>query len=418
MAASPEERKAFIDAAKVDHGPEVTQLSRPQVFETVAKHKLPVPWWLIAGDAHKVSRGVYSFARQTPPLASGKGARRSKSIMPAPAMIQTVAVAGPTESANTAADNLADDGGTGTMVHHVSLVPEKFQGYVPFGNYKDIAGIIASKRFYPIYLTGETGNGKTMIPEQACANMDREMIRVNVIAETDEDDLIGGFRLQDGKTVWHNGPVVVAMERGAVLLLDEVDLGSSKLMCLQPVLEGRPIFIKKINKIVHPQPGFTVVATANTKGRGNDNGRFIGTNIMNEAFLDRFSITMEQDYPTPKIETQILTHVLKKEGTWDDQGEEFVNILTEWADLVRKTYKDGGVSELISTRRLVDICKAYSIFGLDRMKALTLCLARFDTESRDSFIKFYTRIDAKVTAPAAAPKTSGVNKTTDDPLAF
>jgi MoxR-like ATPase len=262
--------------------------------------------------------------------------------------------------------------------------------------------------FYPVYITGLSGNGKTMMVEQACAKARREMVRVNITAETDEDDLIGGFRLVDGQTVWHNGPVVMAMERGAVLLLDEVDLGTIKLMCLQPVLEGKSVFIKKINKLVQPARGFTVIATANTKGRGSDDGRFIGTNVMNEAWLERFSITMEQEYPPAVTEKKILHNLLDR--TEDDKT--FVELLIKWADAIRRTYYDGGTTEIISTRRLVHICDAYKIFSRDRMKAIRLCLNRFDVDTKTSFMDLYTKIDAEANAPVVA-NTETSTATTD-----
>ena len=239
-----------------------------------------------------------------------------------------------------------------------------------------------------------------MMVEQVCASEKREMVRVNVTIETDEDDLIGGFRLVDGRTVWQNGPVVVAMERGAVLLLDEVDLGSNKLMCLQPVLEGKPIYLKKINKVITPMPGFNIIATANTKGKGSDDGRFIGTNVMNEAFLERFSITMEQEYPSAKTEQKILMNVLEASGI---QDEDFTSKLVSWADIIRKSFYEGAVSEIISTRRLVHICEAYAIFGQNRKKAIQLCLNRFDVDTKNSFMDFYEKLDEQASPAAPGP---------------
>jgi MoxR-like ATPase len=250
-----------------------------------------------------------------------------------------------------------------------------------------------------MYVTGLSGNGKTMMIEQVCAAEKREMVRVNITIETDEDDLLGGFRLVDGKTVWQNGPVIVAMERGAILLLDEVDLGSNKMMCLQPVLEGKSIYLKKINKVITPQPGFNIIATANTKGKGSDDGRFIGTNVMNEAFLERFSITMEQEYPPAKTEEKILTNVLSVSGVIDG---DFVKKLVAWADIVRKSFYEGAVSEIISTRRLVHICEAYVIFNQNREKAIQLCLNRFDVDTKASFLDLYKKLDETITPPAAA----------------
>ena len=272
------------------------------------------------------------------------------------------------------------------------LVPSKDDNYVPFGNFTDVKKIIQSGIFYPTFITGLSGNGKTFSVEQACAALNRELIRVNITIETDEDDLIGGFRLVDGNTVWHNGPVVEALERGAVLLLDEVDLASNKILCLQSVLEGKGIFLKKIGRYVKPAAGFNIIATANTKGKGSDDGRFIGTNVLNEAFLERFALTFEQEYPTPATETKIMQRIAEAIGKQDD---EFCTNLANWADIIRKTFKDGGIDEVISTRRLVHIIRAYAIWG-DRMKAIKVCVNRFDDETKQSFIELYDKIDADV----------------------
>ena len=275
---------------------------------------------------------------------------------------------------------------------NINLIPQKDNNFVPFGNFRDLKKIVGSKIYYPIFITGLSGNGKTFGVEQACAQLNREMIRVNITIETDEDDLIGGFRLVDGNTVWHNGPVVDALEKGAVLLLDEIDLASNKILCLQSVLEGKGVFLKKVGRYVKPAPGFTVVATANTKGKGSDDGRFIGTNVLNEAFLERFPLTFEQEYPTPAIETKMLNNYCKDLDACDDK---FIANLVLWADMIRKTFKEGGVDEIISTRRLVHIIQAYAIFG-DRAKAISVCLNRFDDETKQSFSDLYDKIDGEV----------------------
>ena len=266
-----------------------------------------------------------------------------------------------------------------------SFIPDKDANYVPFGNFADVKKIIASRRFYPTFITGLSGNGKTVSVEQACASLNRELIRVNITIETDEDDLIGGFRLVNGETVWHNGPVVEALERGAVLLLDEVDLASNKILCLQSVLEGKGLFLKKIGKYVKPALGFTIFATANTKGKGSDDGRFVGTNVLNEAFLERFPVTFEQSYPTAATETKILIN--------NGAEETFADNLVKWAGVIRKTFFDGGVDEIITTRRLVHIVQANDIFG-DRIKAITNCINRFDEDTKQSFLDLYTKVDA------------------------
>ena len=265
------------------------------------------------------------------------------------------------------------------------LVPTKDDTFVKFGPFTDIKKVIQSKQFYPTFITGLSGNGKTFGVEQACAQLGRELIRVNITIETDEDDLIGGFRLVDGATVWHNGPVVEALERGAVLLLDEIDLASNKILCLQSVLEGKGVYLKKIGKYVRPAEGFTVIATANTKGKGSDDGRFVGTNVLNEAFLERFPITIEQEYPSAAIETKILIA--------NKCDKDFTENLIKWAGVIRKTFYDGGVDEVITTRRLVHIAKAYAIFG-DRLQAVTHCVNRFDNDTKQSFLDLYTKVDA------------------------
>jgi len=278
------------------------------------------------------------------------------------------------------------------------IVPKKDSVFVSFGNYPDVKSIVKSKMFYPVFITGLSGNGKTMGVTQACAENRRELIRVNITIETDEDDLLGGYRLKDGQTVWQNGPVIEAMERGAVLLLDEIDLASNKIMCLQPILEGSGIFVKKINKFVKPADGFNVIATANTKGQGSEDGKFIGTNVLNEAFLERFPITFEQKYPSVKIEEKILIKTLEKNGKKD---QSFCKKLVTWADVIRKTFFDGGVDEIISTRRLVHIVQAYAIFK-DKLKAIEVCTNRFDEDTKNSFVELYSKVDGGATAESIA----------------
>ena len=273
-----------------------------------------------------------------------------------------------------------------------NLIPRKDDSFVKFGNFADLKKIIQSRLFYPTFITGLSGNGKTFGVEQACAQLGRELIRVNITVETDEDDLIGGFRLVNGETVWHNGPVIEALQRGAILLLDEVDLASNKILCLQSILEGKGVFLKKIGTWVEPAAGFNVIATANTKGKGSDDGRFIGTNVLNEAFLERFPVTFEQEYPTPATEIKILLRVAASLGKHD---ENFCKRLADWADIIRKTFFDGGVDELISTRRLVHILRAYSIFD-DKAKAIQVCLNRFDDETKQAFMDLYDKVDTDV----------------------
>ena len=283
-----------------------------------------------------------------------------------------------------------------TTVDIENLVPEKDPTFVKFGQFPDLKKVISSNLFYPVFITGMSGNGKTFGVEQACSETGRELIRVNITVETDEDDLIGGFRLVNGQTVWHNGAVIEALERGAILLLDEIDLASNKIMCLQSILEGKGVFLKKIGEYVKPKEGFNVIATANTKGKGSDDGRFIGTNVLNEAFLERFPITFEQEYPSVKTEIKILTALSDQlKIPMIGEHEKFIKHLCDWSDIVRRTFKEGGVDEIISTRRLTHIIRAYSIFG-NKEKSVQICLNRFDDETKESFWSLYTKLDDTV----------------------
>jgi len=344
-------------------------LTRAEINSLVSKKKLKNPSWLKT-DKYKVDRGTYKL-----PLDLGN-VTENEQLLEAPVEDKK------TEAAYVVSSLVGN------------IVPKKDPIFVSFGNYPDVKQIVKSNQFYPVFITGLSGNGKTMGVTQACAELKKELIRVNITIETDEDDLLGGYRLKDGQTVWQNGPVIEAMERGAVLLLDEVDLASNKIMCLQPILEGSGVFVKKINKFVKPKDGFNVIATANTKGQGSEDGKFIGTNVLNEAFLERFPITFEQSYPTMKIEKKILTNTLKAAGKTDDK---FIDKLTTWADVIRKTYFDGGVDEIISTRRLVHITQAFAIFD-NKMKAIQMCTNRFDDDTKNSFVELYTKVDAGANA--------------------
>ena len=407
MTATPE-RNSFMAAIKSMYG-NIDVISRSQVQEVADKLGTKTPGWLTHNPSIRAGRGQYSLKALEDNTVVVAKVSKEKVKMPkavktaktSTAMVNTVPVAAVSNEAEMVIANLSTT--------EVSLVPAKATGYVPFGHYADVRSIISSNKFYPVYITGLSGNGKTMMVEQVSAQLKRECVRVNITIETDEDDLIGGFRLIDGRTVWQNGPVIVAMERGATLLLDEVDLGSNKLMCLQPILEGKPVYLKKINKVIHPAPGFNVIATANTKGKGSDDGRFIGTNVMNEAFLERFSITLEQEYPSQKVEAKILNNVLTSSGLDD---KEFVEKLVMWADVIRKSFYEGAVSEVISTRRLVHIIEAFGIFGQNRMKAIQLCLNRFDIDTKTAFMDLYAKLDEKV-APA-----SEVSPNLNDEIAF
>ena len=347
-----------------------TDVTRSEINDFVDAGEIANPTWL-KNDKYKVSRGVYSL-----PIV---GNDFSPSLTDVPLVEEPV-----NEVVSKAAFVVSSLIG--------NIVPDKDPVFVPWGYFKDIKKIVSSKAFYPIFVTGLSGNGKTMNVSQACAAANRECIRVNVTIETDEDDLLGGYRLQDGQTVWQDGPVIEAMKRGALLLLDEIDLASNKIMCLQPILEGNGVFLKKINQFVKPAKGFNVIATANTKGQGSDDGKFIGTNILNEAFLERFPITIEQAYPTNKIEEKILLNVMSDKKLTSAVDNEFAKSLVTWADIIRKTYYEGGVDELISTRRLVHIVEAFSIFK-SKMKAIEMCTNRFDLDTKTSFLDLYTKID-------------------------
>ena len=268
-------------------------------------------------------------------------------------------------------------------------IPSVDPTFVAWGEHASIKKVIQSRMFFPVYISGLSGNGKTMMVEQACAKLKREYIRVQISPETDEDDLIGGFRLINGETVFHKGPVVKAMERGCILLIDEIDRGSNKIMCLQGVLEGKPILIKKIGEVVAPAPGFNIIATANTKGRGSDDGRYSAASIIDDAFMERFIATIDQPYPNFKTEHNI---VKKHLDALDIKDDEFVDKLVGWSAVIRKTYEAEGVDELISTRRLCHIVKAYSVFN-DRLTAINMCISRFENETREAFLDLYTKID-------------------------
>ena len=371
-----ENRVAFVNAAREFLGEDRQAITRTEIFAVMEEKNMQNPSWIRKlktpnrGEYYLPSaKGQYDAPVErsyTPELPNGRMEPMTTVAM-APKAIEV-------------------------LEEQDSYVPEKFDGYVPWGNFNMVRDVIKSNIFYPIFITGMSGNGKTLMVKETCAKLKREFVRANITIETDEDDLLGGFRLLNGETVWHDGPVVMAMKRGAILLLDEIDLASNKIMALQPILEGSSIYLKKIGKWVHPAPGFNVIATANTKGQGSDDGRFIGTNVMNESFLERFPVTIEQKYPTNKIEEKILVNELGKQ---DKVDEPFVKNLVKWADVIRKTFMDGGVDEIISTRRLVHIIGAFCIFN-DKLTAIDMCVSRFDTETKDSFLDLYTKVDAGV----------------------
>ena len=356
-------KKLFVDTAAKMFG-DGAVLTKAQKHEAADKAGIPYPTWF--GKNFSVGYNAYKLPSE--------GVAPTSVTAPAPADDLTVV--------NLVASNMEKQ----------NLVPAPFEGFVAWGNFSKIEKVVKSGLFYPIFVTGLSGNGKTLMIEQVHAKMHKDLIRVNITIETDEDDLLGGFRLINGETKFVPGPVIEAMERGCTLLLDECDLGSNKLLALQPVLEGKGVFLKKINKWIVPKDGFNVMATANTKGKGSEDGRFIGTNILNEAFLERFAVTFEQPYATAATEKKIVVNSMKKYGEVDD---EFASNLVTWAEVIRKTFYDGGVDEVISTRRLDHIVKAFAIFG-DKMEAIELCVARFDGDTKASFLDLYTKIDAGV----------------------
>ena len=390
-------QKAWVEAASAAGFPAGAVVGYPEIDAVcAAMGGVTRPWWLINDPYFRADRGKFMIPVEGAPTMAdvagiapvNPGVAAVAPVVAAPAMAATVTPI--TAAAVPAAPVTLAKASSMTS----TAIPDKFANYVPFGHFKDVQTVVASRMFYPGLITGLSGNGKTLMVEQVCAKAKRELFRVNITKMTDEDDLLGGFRMVDGDTVWLDGPVIEAMRRGAVLLLDEIDLGDEKLMCLQPVLEGKPILLKKIMEIVAPAPGFTILATANTKGKGSDDGRFIGTNVMNEAMLDRIAWTVEQEYPSVAVEKKIITKELESAGRPDvDFAEKLVN----WADIIRKTFYEGGVDEIIATRRLVHIAKAYGIFA-DRMKAVTFCLARFDDETKESFMDLYTKVDEQVIA--------------------
>ena len=360
MNLSPR-KQMFVDTASEMFGNGAI-LSKPMIRDAAAQAKVPFPSWF---KTYKIAYNQFQLPSETT----------------APVVMSQVS-----ETVNTTVNLVA------TNMERQNLIPSKFVGFVPWGHHSTIKQIVKSGLFYPVFVTGLSGNGKTLMIEQIHAEMRKELIRVNITIETDEDDLLGGFRLVNGETKFVPGPVIEAMERGCTLLLDECDLGSNKLMALQPVLEGKGVYLKKVNKWVTPKDGFNVMATANTKGKGSEDGRFIGTNILNEAFLERFAITIEQPYASAVTEKKIVLGSMKKYGTVD---KEFATNLITWAEVIRKTFFDGGVDEVISTRRLDHIVKAFAIFK-DKMKAIELCVARFDDDTKQSFMDLYTKVDAGV----------------------
>ena len=386
-------RADFAVAAREVLGADKVTITRPEIALVMDENSdLTFPQWVVGPDFRTDDRGVYH-------LPDEKGRYDLDATLETPAPVMA------TDAAPVAALATA----VGVMENHEGYTPEKFPGYVTWGNFNLVRDVVKSKIFYPMFLTGLSGNGKTLMVQEVCARLKREYVRANITIETDEDDLIGGFRLLNGETVWHDGPVVTAMKRGAVLLLDEIDLASNKIMALQPVLEGSSIYLKKIGKWVHPAEGFNIIATANTKGQGSDDGRFIGTNVMNESFLERFPVTVEQTYPTNKIEERILTNELNKQ---DKVDAPFVKNLVKWADVIRRSFFEGACDEIISTRRLVHVVGAYGIFD-DKLKSIAMCISRFDAETKETFLDLYTKVDEGVDIDAMMEEKKAAEASAD-----
>ena len=378
--------KHFVVACEERFGSEAV-INRDIITQVCNESGAPYPYWLVTKEQYRYDRGQY----KVPP----SGEKIIKAKVKEPEL--EVAYAQPAQVLEFRQPKLVDDS--------EPSVPQKWPDYVPFGFYKDMKNIISSKAFYPIFVTGLSGNGKTLMVEQVCAELGRECIRVNISVETDETDLLGGPTLVNGNVVNRDGPVLIAMKRGAVLLIDEVDRGSNKLMCLQGIMEGKPHYNKKSGEMVYPKNGFTIIATANTKGRGSDEGKYL-SQILDDAFLERFPITVEQEYPDVKTEKKILTPLI--------EDKEFVEHLCQWADVVRKSYDEGATDEIISTRRLVHIAKAFTIFK-DRMKAITLCVNRFDEETKMAFLDLYSKVDSSVESPANTSTISTTSEVANQP---
>jgi hypothetical protein len=365
--------KLFVDAAEAIFGAG-SILTRDGINHVVSESGAPYPFWLVTKAEHRAGRGQYKLptsgvSKTSPTPVEAVLTTNEQEPMTVDLTAQVLSFRQP---------KLIDESD--------SAVPAVFPDYVPFGFYKDLVNIINSKAYYPVFVTGLSGNGKTLMVEQVCAKLKRECIRVNISIETDESDLLGGPTLVNGNVVNRDGPVIQAMKKGAILLIDEVDRGSNKLMCLQGILEGKPYYNKKNGEMVYPAAGFNVVATANTKGRGSDEGKYL-SQILDDAFLERFPITVEQEYPDTKTEKKILTPLI--------EDKEFVENLIQWADVVRQSYFQGATDEIISTRRLVHIAKAYGIFK-DRKKSIELCVNRFDTETKLAFLDLYSKVDGSI----------------------
>ncbi len=399
MTKRAEIREKFINAVVALGKPTVTT---DEIKEICSKVDIAHPYWFTNDDANRVKRGVYKVP------GSASVAQPAQTIA---LQAQVVPMTKPVEKSEHKIQNVQTD------LDNTNLVPNVYKNYVPFGNFDDVYSIVQSMRFFPVFVSGHSGNGKTMSIEQACAKAKRKFVCVSMTPETDESDLLGNYVLIDGNMEWRDGPVTTAARQGAVLCIDEIDYGAQNLSSLQRVLEGKPFMLKKKGELITPAPGFTVFATANTKGKGSDDGRYMFTNVLNEAFLERFRTTMEQEFPPVKTERKIVEKELTSVGRADN---DFAEKLVTWADVIRKTFADGGCDEVISTRRLVHIVETYGIFG-DKMKAITLCLNRFDDDTKASFLDLYTKVDGGATAeqilaPVIEPETPEAKEGEDIPF--
>jgi hypothetical protein len=394
MSKRAEIRQKFMDAL-LSTGKQTVTLD--EIKEICAKVKIALPYWFLNDEDNRVKRGVYRVPGTQ--IAAASTIDMKAQVIPMAKQ--------PEKSGNTISNVTTD-------LDQTDLVPKVYKNYVPFGNFTDVLSIVESMRFFPVFISGHSGNGKTMSVEQACAKAKRKFICVSMTPETDESDLLGNYVLINGNMEWRDGPVTTAARQGAVLCIDEIDYGAQNLSSLQRVLEGKPFMLKKKGELIVPAPGFTVFATANTKGKGSDDGRYMFTNVLNEAFLERFRTTMEQEWPPAKTERKIIAKELESVGKADD---DFAEKLVTWADVIRKTFADGGCDEVISTRRLVHIVETFGIFG-DKMKAIGLCLNRFDEDTKASFLDLYTKVDAGASAEQILAPQPEVTPKTEEEVAF
>lgn len=396
-------REQFIKVA-VATGKEILTLQ--ELKDLCEDNDLKFPQWYAKDLNYRAGRGMY---RVPTDLSS------NPAVVPAPVAAPTINVQA--QVLKMPQDKISHGNRIANVVTDLEtedLVPKPYKNYVPFGNYEDLVQIISSNKFFPIFITGHSGNGKTMSVEQACAKLKRKFVCVSMTPETDESDLLGNYVLINGQMEWRDGPVTVAARQGAVLCIDEIDYGAQNLSCLQRVLEGKPFLLKKKNESVVPAEGFTVIATANTKGKGSDDGRYMFTNVLNEAFLERFLNTYEQDWPPVTVEKKIIKKELTFHGRSDD---EFADKLVTWADVIRKTFSEGAADEIISTRRLVHIAKTFSVFG-NRLKAIELCLNRFDADTKASFLDLYTKVDAGAEANPVTPQPEVLSAPSEEEVPF